>query len=94
MVEWGADFVWYFHYMPVGNDAVPQLMCTPEQREKMYHRIREYRKTKPIFAMDFRTMQNMWVDVLPGDGGISISMQTVMWIPACLSIIPTPISVT
>lgn len=54
MVEWGADFVWYFHYMPVGNDAVPQLMCTPEQREEMYHRIREYRKTKPIFAMDFQ----------------------------------------
>ncbi len=40
--------------MPVGNDAVPQLMCTPEQREKMYHRIREYRKTKPIFTMDFQ----------------------------------------
>ena len=29
MVEWGADFFWYFHYMPVGNDAVPELMCTP-----------------------------------------------------------------
>lgn len=54
MVEWGADFVWYFHYMPVGNDAVPELMCTPEQREEMYHRIRNYRKTKPIFAMDFQ----------------------------------------
>ena len=54
MVEWGADFVWYFHYMPVGNDAVPNLMCTPEQREEMYHRIRTYRKTKPIFAMDFQ----------------------------------------
>ena len=54
MVEWGANFVWYFHYMPVGNDAVPELMCTPEQREEMYHRIRNYRKTKPIFAMDFQ----------------------------------------
>ena len=54
MVEWGADFVWYFHYMPVGNDAVPELMPTPEQREYMYHKIREVRKTKPIFAMDFQ----------------------------------------
>ena len=54
MVEWGAKFVWYFHYMPVGNDAVTQLLLTPEQREVMYHRIREIRKTKPIFAMDFQ----------------------------------------
>lgn len=54
MVEWGAKFVWYFHYMPVGNDAAPELMCSPEQREYMYHKIREYRTTKPIFAMDFQ----------------------------------------
>ena len=32
MIEMGAYFVWYFHYMPVGNDAVPELMPTPEQR--------------------------------------------------------------
>ncbi len=54
MIDWGASFVWYFHYMPVGNDAVPALMPSPEQREFMYHRIREARKTKPIFAMDFQ----------------------------------------
>lgn len=54
MVKWGAKFVWYFHYMPVGNDAVPQLLPNPEQREFMYHRIREIRRTKPIFAMDFQ----------------------------------------
>lgn len=54
MVKWGAKFVWYFHYMPVGNDAVPKLLPNPEQREFMYHRIREIRSTKPIFAMDFQ----------------------------------------
>lgn len=54
MIEWGAKFVWYFHYMPVGNDAVPELLPTPEQREYMYHKIREVRATKPIFAMDFQ----------------------------------------
>lgn len=54
MVAWGAKFVWYFHYMPVGNDAVPALLPSPEQREFMYHKIREIRKTKPIFAMDFQ----------------------------------------
>ena len=54
MVDWGAKFVWYFHYMPVGNDAVPELLPNPRQREFMYHRIREIRSTKPIFAMDFQ----------------------------------------
>ena len=54
MIDWGAYFVWYFHYMPVGNDAAPELLPSPEQREFMYHRIREMRATKPIFAMDFQ----------------------------------------
>ena len=54
MVEWGAKFVWYFHYMPVGHDAVSALLPNPEQREFMYHRIRDIRATKPIFAMDFQ----------------------------------------
>ena len=54
LVEWGARFIWYFHYMPVGNDAAPVLLPDPRQRERMYHRIREIRATKPIFAMDFQ----------------------------------------
>lgn len=54
MVEWNARFVWYFHYMPIGNDAVPELLPSPEQREFMYHRIREARGKLPIFAMDFQ----------------------------------------
>ena len=54
MIKWGATFVWYFHYMPVGNDAVPELLPTPEQREYMYHRIREMRGKKAIFPMDFQ----------------------------------------
>lgn len=54
MVAWGAAFVWFFHYMPVGADAVPELMVSPKQREFIYHKIRGYRKTKAIFAMDFQ----------------------------------------
>lgn len=46
--------MWFFHYMPVGNDAAVELLPTPEQREMMYERIRKYRKTKPIFSMDFQ----------------------------------------
>lgn len=54
MIERGALFVWFFHYMPVGNDAAVELLPTPEQREMMYERIRKYRQTKSIFSMDFQ----------------------------------------
>ena len=49
LVDWGSYFVWYFHYMPVGKDAVPELLPSPEQREHMYHQIRTLRGKKPIF---------------------------------------------
>ena len=54
LIKWGAVFVWYFHYMPVGSDANEHLMVNPEQREVMYHTIRRWRTTKPIFPMDFQ----------------------------------------
>ena len=54
LIEMGAYFVWYFHYMPVGNDASPELLPTAEQRRETYNRIRRYRTTKPLFAMDFQ----------------------------------------
>lgn len=54
MTARGARFVWYFHYMPVGSDAVVSLLPSPAQREKMLHRVRELRATKPIFCMDFQ----------------------------------------
>ena len=53
MIANGAKFAWFFTYMPVGVDAVPELMVTPTQREYMYHQIRKFRKTKPLFTMDF-----------------------------------------
>ena len=54
LINLGAYFVWYFHYMPVGNDAAPELLPTPEQRIGVYEKIRRYRATKPLFAMDFQ----------------------------------------
>ena len=53
MVNQGAKFAWFFTYIPVGVNAVPKLMVNAEQREFMYHKLREFRKTKPIFTMDF-----------------------------------------
>lgn len=54
LIDLGAYFIWYFHYMPVGNDAAPELLPTPAQRRETYERIRKYRATKPLFAMDFQ----------------------------------------
>ena len=54
LVNFGCKFAWYFHYMPVGNDAVLELLPRPHQREKMYHQIRKFRNEKPIFTIDFQ----------------------------------------
>lgn len=54
LIDAGALFVWFFHYMPVGAGAAPQLLPTPDQRTEVYRRIRAFRKTKPIFSMDFQ----------------------------------------
>jgi hypothetical protein len=53
MIEAGAKFIWLFTYMPVGAEAAPELMVSPEQREFMYRQVRAFRETKPIFTMDF-----------------------------------------
>ena len=54
MIDSGALFAWFFHYMPVGNGAAVELLPTPEQRTHVYNKIREYRSTKALFTMDFQ----------------------------------------
>lgn len=57
IINKGARWAWYFHYMPVGDGASADLMPTVEQRKYMMNRIREIRGIeggKPIFAMDFQ----------------------------------------
>ncbi|QRN86797.1 radical SAM protein [Clostridia bacterium] len=53
MIEKGCYFGWYFTYIPLGKDAVPELLANAEQREFMYHQLRKFRKEKPLFTMDF-----------------------------------------
>ena len=53
----GAHFGFYFHYMPVGNEAAPELMPSPEQRKYMIDRIRYLRSEAcdiPFYPMDFQ----------------------------------------
>ena len=53
MIDKGCTFGWYFTYIPIGKDAVTDLIATPEQREYMYYQVRKFRTEKPIFVMDF-----------------------------------------
>ena len=53
----GARFGFYFHYMPVGNNAVPELMPTVQQRKQMIERIRRVRSKDSdieFYPMDFQ----------------------------------------
>ncbi len=57
MAAKGARYGFYFHYMPVGNNAVPELMPTVEQRRKMIDRIRYIRSPEcdiDFYPMDFQ----------------------------------------
>ncbi len=53
LIDKGALFGWYFTYIPIGKDAVVDLIATPEQRKYMYHKVREIRETKECFVLDF-----------------------------------------
>ena len=53
MIDKGCLFGWYFTYMPLGKLARPELLVTPEQRQLMYERVREFRTAKDIFVIDF-----------------------------------------
>ena len=53
LIDLGCKFAWFFTYIPVGVDAVPELMATAEQRKYMYDQVRKFRSEKPLFTMDF-----------------------------------------
>ncbi len=53
----GARFGFYFHYMPVGNNAAPELMPTLEQRKMIIEKIRWIRSKDcdiEFYPMDFQ----------------------------------------
>lgn len=53
MIDKGCLVGWYFIYMPVGRDSLPDKMPTPQQRLKMKNQINYLRSTRPIFLIDF-----------------------------------------
>ncbi len=54
LIDKGALFAWIFTFMPVGADTTNELMPTVEQREHLYHFIRDMRAKKPLFTLDFQ----------------------------------------
>lgn len=94
LVESGALFVWFFHYMPVGNDAAVELLPTPEQREEIFHRIRKFRQTKAIFSMDFQNDAQFVGGCIAGGRRYLHINARVMWSHAYLFIIPMQIFMT
>ncbi len=53
----GARFGFYFHYMPIGKNAVTDLLPTVEQRKQIIERIRYVRSDKcdiGFYPMDFQ----------------------------------------
>ena len=54
LIEKGALFAWVFTYMPVGVGSPTSLMVHADQREHLYHFVREMREKKPLFTLDFQ----------------------------------------
>ena len=57
LIDCGAHFGFFFHYMPVGKNAVTELLPTPEQRRYMIERIRYIRSKDcdlEFYPMDFQ----------------------------------------
>ena len=56
LIEKGSIFAFYFEYMPFGKDQDFSLMPNPEERHfKIYKRVREIRKEKEFFVIEFWT---------------------------------------
>ncbi len=53
IIEKGCRFTWYFHYMPVGNDAAVELLPTKKSRENIC--ITEFVRFVP------RTVENLFL---------------------------------
>ena len=62
----GVRYSFYFHYMLVGNNAVPELMPTVEQRKYMIKRLEKFVRINQIldyFQLIFKMMVSLLVDV-------------------------------
>ncbi len=92
LVDWGSYFVWYFHYMPVGNDAVPELLPSPSRESTCTTRFVPCAARSPSSCWTSRTTVSMWAAVSPAAGVTSTSTPMATATPACSFTTPTPTS--
>jgi hypothetical protein len=52
-LEQGVLFGWFFTYLPLGLDPDLSRMATPEQRDRLRRKTREWQRTRPLFIGDF-----------------------------------------
>lgn len=53
MIGLGSILQMYFLYMPVNGQSDFSLLVTPEQRDHLRRKVSEFRRTKPLFFVDF-----------------------------------------
>ena len=53
MIQLGSLLQMYFLYMPVNGQSDFSLLVTPEQRDHLRRKVAEFRRTKPLFFVDF-----------------------------------------
>ena len=98
LCEKGAHFGFYFHYMPVGNEAAPGADAHPGTAQV-------YDRPYPLSALfcvrypvlppwTSRTTASSWAAASPAAATTSTSTLPVTPSPACSSTTPTPISTT
>ena len=69
LISKGCVFAWYFHYMPVGQNADTSLLLSPEQRIYMKNRVREIRGVtggKELYCIDFQNDGEFAGGCVPG----------------------------
>lgn len=95
IIEKGCRYAWYFHYMPVGNDAAPELclrwnsvlICSTGSVRSV-----PWRVESSCLPLTSRMTGSLWAAVLPAAGITVISIPTAMWSLAFSSIIQARIS--
>jgi len=53
LLEQGVFALWLFSYVPVGREPDPDLMPSPEQRDRLRRATVQFRATKPMLFVDF-----------------------------------------
>lgn len=91
LIELGVYFIWYFHYMPVGNDASPPCCPLRSSVSKLTAASANTAPRNLCSPWISRMMPSLWMAASPAAGAICTSTLTAMWIPAFLYTILIPI---